>query len=47
MSILVTQRPWHYWISFVLVAAVGLGLFATLIGYYVKVIANKYPRHDQ
>ena len=47
MWILLTQRPWHYWISFVLVAAVGLGLVATVIGYYRKVLSNKYPRHDQ
>ena len=47
MSILLTQRPWHYWLSYALVGSIALGLVATMIGYYVKVIANKYPREEQ
>ena len=44
MSVLAAAHPWHYWISYVLVGAVLLGLIATAIGYYVKVVSNKYPK---
>lgn len=41
---LAAAKPWHYWISVILVISIVLGLVATVIGYYVKVTANKYPR---
>ena len=44
MSVLAAARPWHYWISVLLVLSVALGIVATLVGYYVKVISQKFPR---
>lgn len=41
-GMLAAAKPWHYWISFVLVASV-LGMFAMLaLGYLVKVTMAKY-----
>ena len=44
MSYVATVEPWHYWISYALVGSIALGIVATLIGYYVKVVSNKYPK---
>jgi len=44
MLFLAAAKPWFYWIAPVLVLGTVLGVIATLIGYYVKVVSNKYPR---
>jgi hypothetical protein len=35
---------WFYWLAWVLFILAVLGIGATLIGYYVKVLSNKVPR---
>lgn len=42
--LVLAAKPWHYWISVVLLAPVVLGVLAVVFGYYVKVTRNKYPR---
>jgi hypothetical protein len=44
MPLLATAKPWTYWISFVLVAGAVLGVLAVVVGYLVRVTAQKYPR---
>ena len=44
MNFLAVAKPWHYYISWVLAVSIGLGIVATAVGYYVKVVSNKYPR---
>lgn len=43
-DLLAAAKPWHYWISYVLFVLALLGLVATGVGYYIKVISNKYPK---
>jgi hypothetical protein len=41
-GVVAAAKPWHYWVSFVLVASV-LGLFFMMgLGYVVKVTMAKY-----
>jgi len=35
---LAAAKPWHYWVSFLLLASFALVVVALLVGYYVKVI---------
>jgi hypothetical protein len=44
LSLIAAARPWFAWIPFVLVASAVLGVLGLLLGYYVKVTANKNPR---
>lgn len=41
---LLAAKPWFYWIAPVLVLSAVLAVIATILGYYVKVTSNKYPR---
>jgi hypothetical protein len=45
MDPILAAKVWHYWISIVLVATGVLAVVALVIGYLVKVAANKHPRH--
>jgi len=42
--LLLAAKPWFYWIAPVLVLSAVLAVIATILGYYVKVTSNKYPR---
>ena len=44
MLVLAAAKPWFYWIAPVLVLGAVLGVIASILGYYVKVTSNKYPR---
>ncbi len=44
MDPILAAKVWHYWISVVLVATGDLAVVALVVGYLVKVTANKYPR---
>ena len=44
MLFLAAAKPWFYWIAPVLVFGTVLGVIASLVGYYVKVVSNTYPR---
>ena len=44
MLLLAAAKPWFYWIAPVLVLLTILGIISSLVGYYVKVVSNKYPR---
>jgi hypothetical protein len=37
-------KPWLFWVAVVLVAGCVLGVIATMVGYYVKVLSNKSHR---
>ncbi len=37
-------KVWHYWIGIAILLPALLAVVATIIGYLVKVTANKYPR---
>lgn len=37
---------WHFWIALFLTIPAVLMIVATLIGYFVKVVAPKYPRQS-
>ncbi len=36
---------WHYWLGVVLFLSVVLICIGILIGYLVKVVAPRYPKH--
>lgn len=42
--LLAAARPWHYWISIVLVGAGVLGVLLTAVGYYIRVVSQRGPR---
>lgn len=42
--LLAAAKPWFYWVAVLLVASCVLGIIATAIGYYVKVLSNKAYR---
>jgi hypothetical protein len=40
--VMAAAKPWHYWISFLLVVSfLGMG-FALAVGYLVRVVAPRY-----
>ena len=42
---LAEAKPWHYWISYVLVvSALGIVLIALPVGYYLRVYRLKHPK---
>ena len=44
-SPLAEAKPWHYWISIVLViSALGIVFIALPIGYYLRVYRLKHPK---
>jgi hypothetical protein len=43
-ALVLAAKPWFYWLGPVLVLGAVVGVIALLIGYYVKVVQNKYPR---
>ena len=43
--LLAAAKVGHYWLSVVLVATGVLAVVALVVGYLVKVTANKHPRH--
>ncbi|MCU1450075.1 MAG: hypothetical protein JWP02_2245 [Acidimicrobiales bacterium] len=44
MLLLAAAKPWIYWLAPVLVLGAALALVAVVLGYLIKVTANKYPR---
>jgi hypothetical protein len=45
--LLAAAAPWFYWLGMVLFLGSIFGVIAAMIGYYVKVIANKSPRRER
>jgi uncharacterized protein involved in cysteine biosynthesis len=41
---LLAANPWFYWLAWVLFILAVLGIAATFVGYYLKVLSNKVPR---
>ena len=41
---LLAANQWFYWLAWVLFILAGVGIAATMVGYYVKVLSNKAPR---
>ena len=39
--------PWFYWLAMLLFLGSIGGVIAVMIGYYVKVIANRSPRRER
>ena len=44
MHVLVAAKVWHYWIGIAILLPALLAVVATIIGYLVKVTANRYPK---
>lgn len=44
MDPIAAATVWHYWIGLFILVPALLGVVVTVIGYLVKVTANKYPR---
>lgn len=42
--LLALNQPWFFWLAVLLVGSGVLGIIATAIGYYVKVLSNKAHR---
>jgi hypothetical protein len=45
MDLLAAAKPWTYWLAPLLVLGAVLALVATLVGYYVRVVSARYPKH--
>jgi hypothetical protein len=41
---ILAAKFWFYWLGPVLLLGAVVGIIALLIGYYIKVVQNKYPR---
>ena len=41
---LLAAKVWHYWIGIVILLPALLAVVGLIVGYLVKVTANKYPR---
>ncbi len=44
MDPLLAAKVWHYWVGIALLIPTVLAVAAAVVGYLVKVTANKYPR---
>lgn len=44
MDALLAAKVWHYWIGIAILLPALLAVVATIIGYLVKVTANRYPK---
>ncbi|MBW3668698.1 MAG: hypothetical protein KY443_05735 [Actinobacteria bacterium] len=44
MDPILAAKVWHYWLSFALVGGAVLTTLMLLVGYLVKVTAQKYPK---
>ncbi len=44
MDALLAAKVWHYWIGIAILLPALLAVVLTIIGYLVKVTANRYPK---
>jgi hypothetical protein len=44
MDALLAAKVWHYWIGIAILLPALLAVVFTIIGYLVKVTANRYPK---
>jgi hypothetical protein len=44
MDLLLTAKPWAYWISPILLGISVLGVLGVILNYVFKVVAAKYPK---
>ena len=46
MVLLLAAKVWHYWVGIAILLPALVAVLATLVGYLVKVTAQKYPRRQ-
>ena len=44
MDLLAAAKPWTYWIAPMLMIGGVLTVLAVLVGYFVRIVAAKYPK---
>jgi hypothetical protein len=45
-SILANSPVWHYWLAVPIAAGAILAVVATVLGYFFKVTATRYPSDE-
>ncbi len=46
MVLLLAAKVWHYWVGIAILLPALVAVLATLVGYLVKVTAQKYPKRQ-